>query len=240
MNRPIRTAVPILVILALAVSCAKERSASPAPPGGPSGGSAGAAVVGVDELLRLDLLPRFKRSVRVGLVSSYDRSGGNDDGFSGKSSFVRKEPGGLVLADLEGPGAIYRIHTPTPTDDVVEFYLDGEAEPRLRLKVIELFDGTRPPFLAPVVTWGAGGYTSYLPMTYRRSCKVLLKAESFQFYDLNCAVSPPGTDVPTFEDPPSAEFLAKVERAAGRRGSRRTCTRRSGPSESPCRSGPSR
>ena len=48
-------------------------------------------VVGIEELHRLDLMPRFRQSVRVGMVSSYDRTGGNDDGFSGRHSFVRKE-----------------------------------------------------------------------------------------------------------------------------------------------------
>ena len=176
--------------------------------------AAGNAAVGIDELARLDLLPRFRRSVRVGLVSSYDRTGGNDDGFSGKYSFVRREPGGLVLADLEGPGAIYRIHTPTPTDDVVEFYFDGEAEPRLSLKVNELFDGTRPPFVAPLVGSGVGGYTCYVPLTYRRSCKIFLRAESFQFYDINYAVYPEGVDVATYEDPPSPEFMTRIGKAA--------------------------
>ena len=41
-------------------------------------------VIGLEELHRLDLLPAFKRSVKVGSVTSYDRTGGNDDGFSGK------------------------------------------------------------------------------------------------------------------------------------------------------------
>ena len=63
-------------------------------------------------MYRLDLLPRLKQSVKVGCVSSYDRSGGNDDGFSGKYSFLCKEEGGLGIADLEGPGMIYRIHAP--------------------------------------------------------------------------------------------------------------------------------
>lgn len=194
------------VSLVVPTACSRAKSKA-------SGGS-GAAAIGIDELARLDLLPRLKRSVRVGLVSSYDRTGGNDDGFSGKYSYLRKEPAGLVLADLEGPGAIYRIHTPTPTNDVVEFYFDGEPSPRLSLKVIELFDGTRPPFLAPVADFGVGGYTCYMPLTYRRSCKVVVKAESFQFYDLNYAVFPAGTEVPTYEDPPSAAFLARVEKAA--------------------------
>jgi hypothetical protein len=69
---------------------------------------------GIEELYRLDRLPAFKRSVKVASVSTYDRKGGNDDGFNGTYSFVRKEPGGLVIADLKGPGVIYRIWTPTP------------------------------------------------------------------------------------------------------------------------------
>ena len=103
----------LVIAFSLLTACAK----SPAPPAP----AAGPPVIGIEELARLDLLPRLKRSIKVGLISSYDRSGGNDDGFSGKYSFIRKEAGGLVLADLEGPGVIYRIHTPTPTDDIVEF-----------------------------------------------------------------------------------------------------------------------
>jgi len=99
----------------------------------------GEGVPAVEQLHRLDLLPRLKQSIRVGFVSSYDRTGGNDDGFSGKYSFVRKEAGGLVLADLKGPGVIHRIWTPTPTDDETEFYFDGESSPRIRLKFRDLF-----------------------------------------------------------------------------------------------------
>ena len=202
-------------ILALALgaltflpSCAKREAPAP------SAAAEAPAAIGVDELARLDLLPRLKRSLKIGLVSSYDRSGGNDDGFSGKYSFIRKEPGGLVVAELEGPGAIYRIHTPTPTGDIVEFYFDGEAAPRLSLKVIELFDGTRPPFVAPLVGSGVGGYTSYVPLTYRKSCKIVIKAESFQFYDINYAVFPADAEVETYTDPPGPDFMAGVGRAA--------------------------
>jgi len=125
-------------------------------------------VLGARALGRLDLLPVFKPSVEVGCVSSYDRTGGNDDGFSGKYSFIRKEPGGLVIAELAGPGVIYRIHIPAPTDDVIEFYFDGEAVPRLSLRINELFDGTHAPFLAPLVGAGLGGRFSYVPIAYAR------------------------------------------------------------------------
>ncbi len=175
--------------------------------------SVGKRVIGVEELSRLDLLPRFKHSVKVGLVSSYDRSGGNDDGFSGKYSFIRKEPGGLVIADLEGPGVIYRIHTPSPTDDVIEFYFDGETAPRISLKITDLFAGTHPPFLAPLVLSGLGGHTSYVPLTYHKSCKILVRAETFHFYDINYAQYPDDSVIPTYENPPSADFLRHIERA---------------------------
>ena len=155
MKRSSRAAAFAVIVIIVSISCGRQAEVPAASERARSQGAgavapgavtpAGTAAVGIDKLARLDLLPRFKRSVRVGLVSSYDRTGGNDDGFSGKYSFVRREPGGLVLADLEGPGAITRIHTPTPTDDVVEFYFDGETAPGLSLKVSELFDCCRSP-----------------------------------------------------------------------------------------------
>ena len=86
-----------------------------------------ADVPGISDIYRLDRLPQLKESVAVGSISSYDRTGGNDDGFSGKYSFIRKDPEGLVLADLKGPGVIYRVWTPTPSDDLLEFLFDGET-----------------------------------------------------------------------------------------------------------------
>ena len=102
---------------------------------------------GIQELYRLDLLPALKESTKVASLSSYDRTGGNNDGFGGQYSYVRKEKDGLVLADLKGPGIIYRIWTPTPTDDMLEFYFDGESEPSIQVKFRELFMGKHPQFV---------------------------------------------------------------------------------------------
>src|ERR1051326_4070178 len=110
------------------------------------GGQCLSEEIGIDEFSRLDRLPVLKDSIKVAAISSYDRSGGNDDGFSGKYSFVRKDPEGLVLADLKGPGVIYRVWTPTPTDDLIEFVFDGEPAPRLQLPFRQLFLGKHPAF----------------------------------------------------------------------------------------------
>ncbi|MFM1945162.1 MAG: hypothetical protein RI897_4144 [Verrucomicrobiota bacterium] len=166
----------------------------------------GGVVIGEDGLLagwevlgRLDRMAEYRPVEEVGCISSYDRSGGNDDGFSGRYSFVRKEEGALVLADLEGPGVIYRIWTPTPTDDWMEFYFDGEVEPRIRVKFRELFLGGERPFVRPLVGYGVGGFFSYVPLAYERSCKVVLRGERVQFYQINYARYGGGSGIRSYE-----------------------------------------
>ncbi len=174
---------------------------------------------GLDQLARLDQLPQLRDTVEVGAITSYDRTGGNDDGFSGKYSFVRQEGDGLVIAELAGPGVITRIATPTPTDDPIEFYFDGETVPRVRLKFRELFDGTHAPFLAPLVDRGHGGNWCYVPMPYAKSCRVVVRGPKVQFYQLNYARFAPGTPVDSFvpdrvaADPRLAQAVALVGRA---------------------------
>src|SRR5665647_1864670 len=88
------------------------------------------------KLARIDLLPQFQTDASSRQISSYDTTGGNDDGFSGKYSYLRKENGSLIIADLKGPGVIQRIWTPTPSEDTIQFYFDGETVPRIALKFI--------------------------------------------------------------------------------------------------------
>ncbi|MCF7975021.1 MAG: DUF2961 domain-containing protein [Phycisphaerae bacterium] len=170
-------------------------------------------IPGIEQLGRLDRLAEFHRSTFVGSVSSYDRTGGNDDGFGGKYSFVRKEGDALVLADLQGPGVIYRIWTPTPTDDWMEFYFDGEAAPRVTVRFRELFLGVHSAFPRPLVGYGAGGFYSYVPLPYKKSCKVLIRAPRVQFYQINYATYPETTEVASFSVERSEGGRASLEKA---------------------------
>jgi hypothetical protein len=170
---------------------------------------------GIEELYRLDLLPRLRPFETVGCVSSHDPTGGNDDGFSGKYSFIRKEEGGFVIAELEGPGVITRFLMSRPTDGVIEFYFDGEASPRIRRKVPELFDGTHPPFLPPLVGTEAGGRYSYVPLAFQRSCKIVVRTGVVHFFQINHARYPKDTVIATFENPPSDAFLRYLEEVRG-------------------------
>ncbi len=170
-------------------------------------------VIGLPELHRLDLMPAFKRSVKIGAFTSYDRTEGNDDGFSGKYSFIRKEGDALVLAEVEGPGCIYRIHTPTPTDDPLEIYFDGESTPRINIPFRQLFTGTVAPFVRPLVDYAGGGYTCYVPLTFKKSCKVVLRAKSLQFYDLNYAVYPKDAPIQSFDMKATAADTTNLSKA---------------------------
>src|SRR3989304_4779400 len=192
MSRPPVADAGALWLQLVVVSLLLLRGASPA-------AAADRPRIGIEELSRLDRLPVLRRAVKVGAVTSYDRTGGNDDGFSGTYSYVRKEGDALVLADLQGPGCIYRIHTPTPTDDLLEFYFDGEPTPRVRLTFRELFSGDKPPFVKPLVGGGGGGYYCYVPLPFKKSCKIMLQAKHLQFYDLNYAIYPESESVATFD-----------------------------------------
>jgi hypothetical protein len=141
-------------------------------------------------------LARF-RPVEVGMFSSYDRTGNNDDGFSGEHSFLRKEGDGLVIAELKGPGALTRIWTPTPIDAPIEFFIDGEARPHIRLPLSSLFSGKHAPFTGDLVGQGLGGYYSYVPIEFARSIKVVVRAPKLQFYQINYALYETGTRPPS-------------------------------------------
>lgn len=160
-----------------------------------------------ERLLRYDQLPRFRPVVKVGSFSSYDRTGGNDDGFSGKYSFLRKEgDGGLVIAALHGPGALTRIWAAAVTDDLVEFFFDGESSPRLRAPFSDLFSGRVAPFVEPLAGYGAGGYYAYVPLEFAKSIKLVVRAKELNFYQINYILYEPSVAVRTFEPGDKFEF----------------------------------
>ena len=57
----------------------------------------------LQNLSDISRLPEY-RTGNIYQLSSYDRTGGNDDGFSGRYSYIRKEGNDLVVADIKGAG----------------------------------------------------------------------------------------------------------------------------------------
>jgi hypothetical protein len=151
----------------------------------------------LSQLYQISSLPTY-RSGLVEQESSYDRTGNNDDGFSGKYSYIGKEGNKLILADLKGPGVINRIWTPTPTTDTIQFYIDGEKTPRISIPFIDLFSGKVFPFEKPVCGNEIGGYYCYIPIQYSKSCKIMYVGERIQFHQIQYRTYPKGTKVKSF------------------------------------------
>lgn len=150
-------------------------------------------------LKRIDQMPQYRTGDYVEAFSSYDRTHGNDDGFNGTYSFLRKEDGKLVIAEMEGPGVIERIWTPTPNETMLYFYFDGKKEPGLKIKFSDLFSGKVYPFVKPICGNEVGGYYCYLPITYRKSCKIVYDGPKLAFYQINYR-SLKGKKVETFSN----------------------------------------
>ncbi len=139
----------------------------------------------LEHLSNIGLLPHYRQNSDVAMLSSYDPTGGNDDGFSGKYSYIRKEgENRLVMADLKGPGVIQRIWTPTPTTDTIAFYFDGEKKPRIKMKFGDLFSGKQFPFVAPLAGNEIGGYYNYTPIPYEKSCKIVYIGGGLKFHQI--------------------------------------------------------
>ena len=193
----------IAVLIAATVASAP----SPGPPQAPPTG----LEYELRQLRDLSLLPAY-RSGTVAQESSYDRTGGNDDGFQGTYSSIRREGEHRVLAEFEGPGVVTRMWTPTPTDAPLSFYFDGEATPRLRLPFRELFTGATPPFVQPLVGSEVGGYVSYLPLPYAESLKIVYEGEDIRFHQIQVRRYPEGASVASFALPLSTGAAAELDR----------------------------
>lgn len=169
------------------------------------------------ELLDAATLPAYLDNTICAQVSSYDPTGGNDDGFSGRYSYLRRNPDStLVIFDAQGPGVINRIWTPTPSDDSLDFYLDDLTRPAFTICYRDLFSGKVFPFSYPLCGNQLGGFYSYLPIPFRENCRIVFKGKKTQFHQIQYRQYPAGTPVKTFGmtlSPEENSALQKVKSA---------------------------
>jgi hypothetical protein len=147
-------------------------------------------------------------------LSSYDRTGANDDGFSGKYSAIRTDPEGLVIADLKGPGIVNRIWTPTPTADTLKFYFDGEKRPRIAVPFIDLFTGKQAPFVAPLCGNQLGGFYCYLPIPYEKSLRIVFAGKNLRFHQTQYRTMAAGEKIKSFSMSMFAEYKDDIAQIA--------------------------
>lgn len=141
--------------------------------------------------------------------SSYDRASRYDEA-TGKyicwdangdgGGIIRKEGDRQVLAEMEGPGCIWRMWSASPGKGHVRIYLDGAPDPAVDLPFTGYFDGKNAPFTrSAIVHTVSRGWNNYTPIPYRRSCKIVADNEWGQYYHFTYETFPKGTVVPVFK-----------------------------------------
>ncbi|NNE08636.1 MAG: DUF2961 domain-containing protein, partial [Gemmatimonadetes bacterium] len=192
--------------------CSRGGDEAPAPNGGGASGLEARKPAGHQRLFD-ELAPLARRhSARSILFSSFDRDGGNDDGFSSRFSSLRRENGEFVIAETAGAGAIRRIWMTWPGRDVqIRIYLDDHPEPRIDLPVTSFFSGNGATFQKPHVgsfeELGGVGYC-YVPIPFAKRVRVTTDAP-LRFYQIDIEVLADGEDGALREDEPAKPSHAR-------------------------------
>ncbi|MCS7090663.1 MAG: glycoside hydrolase family 172 protein [Verrucomicrobiota bacterium] len=170
---------------------------------------------------------------RTAQWSSYDRSSRYDeatgrfvawDANADGHGILRREGDHWVLAEMQGPGVIWRIWSATPKAGRVKIYLDEDPEPVVDLPFEGYFSGEHEPFDRPaLVHKTAMGWNNYTPIPYQKSCKIVAEEGWGDYYHFTYTTFPSGTEMPTFRrklDPAGAKALDTVEQMLRRCGPR--------------------
>jgi len=159
----------------------------------------------LERLLKTKDIPTYIKGSVVEQISSYDRKGGNNDGFEGDWSYIRRnKDSSLVIFEASGKGVIERIWTPTPTNDTLDFYFDGAARPSFSIMYNDLFSGKISPFLNPVAGKKVGGWYSYLPIPFANGCRIVFRGKNMLFYQIQFRQYENNKNVKTFSPKLSA------------------------------------
>ncbi len=144
-----------------------------------------------------------RRSTYNEITGKYQNWDANDD----HGDQLPKNPdGSMVLADLQGPGALVRFWSAEPHAGLIRIFIDGAEEPAVEMPFCQLFDGGSFPFDLPHISYDAArGKNCYLPIPYNESCKVVVYGDWGRYYQIGYVTYAEGTTVESFSLPLSAE-----------------------------------
>ncbi|MCC6445641.1 MAG: DUF2961 domain-containing protein [Armatimonadetes bacterium] len=178
----------------------------------------------VRSLTDLESLAKLPLPGEKGLQwSSYDRASRYDEA-TGKyiawdangdgGGIIRREGSQVVMAEMEGPGCIRRIWSAAPRSGHVKIYLDGATEPAVDLPFSGYFDLKNAPFIYPSLVHNASsGMNCYVPIPYRKSCRIVAEGDWGDYYHFTYTTYPEGTVLPTFRRDLSARETAALAAA---------------------------
>jgi len=149
--------------------------------------------------------------------SKYDKSSGEYiewEANGDNKGIIRREGKEQVLAEMEGPGCIWRIFSALPGAGHVKIYLDGADKPAVDLPFKGYFNLKNKPFVYPALVYqAASGLNCYIPIPYQKSCKITADDDWGAYYHFNYSTYPKGTVLPTFKRDFSLAELKAMARA---------------------------
>ncbi len=139
---------------------------------------------------------RDRASTYNSVTGQYVNWDANDDG----NGFIRTQPdGGIVMAEMTGPGCIWRIWSAQVGTGHVKIFLDGSTNAAIDLAFQDYFNRTQSPFNYPSLNYTAsGGFNSYLPIPYNVSCKIVAYGSWGRYFHFNYSTFALGVTIPTF------------------------------------------
>ncbi len=162
---------------------------------------------GVGAYSGLDDLAKLKPDLFFEQQSSYDRDGGNADGFGlvlpdGKNESGEENESAIkrVLLSLNSPGVVYRMFF-TNFGDVpnLRIYIDGKKT--VDMSLADLTSGKNYPFVYPFVqnkTQSSGGLVCYLPIAFAKSIEII---GSGNFYcNISYHIYPADAEIESFSN----------------------------------------
>ena len=184
-------------------------------------GHGGKGPIGWETYRDLDAMARLRSAAQVRQFSSFDRAGGNNDGFENTYSCLRNTDDGCVIAERGGAGELESMWF---TRDYGSMVHNGRIKVELDGKVVvdellqELVDGkVGAPFAWPLVGNGddtAGGSVIKVPMPYRESMRVTVQRAPF-FYHVSYREFADADGVRTFDPRDKAQDVVDRLRAFG-------------------------
>lgn len=162
------------------------------------------------DLSHLAVLP--EPGEKCAQCSSYDRASRYDektgkyvkwDANGDGGGIIRAEKGHVVMAEMEGPGCIWRTWSAKAQKGRVKIFLDGNEQPVTDMPFIDYFDGKHAPFNYPSLSYDmettkSHGQNLYFPIPYQKSCKIIAEKGWGNYYHFTYDTFPKGTKVPTF------------------------------------------
>ena len=153
--------------------------------------TAQAQPVGLDFYDDLAALPFVYDNVQSYYLSSYDRTGGNDDGFRGTySQLYVQDNGEHVIFDQDGPGCIYNFWFTGDDQRLhwgkIRIYVDGQETSAFESPDEKLFLGESAPFVEPLVTdsfVSSGGFSCSAPIPFQKHLKITTE-KTVGFYNI--------------------------------------------------------